>query len=234
MAQFLPLLGGAASLGMGAAGLIANGGKVWDALKATDKLIGDGLDAVIGVAENVVGINNNAVSNKVSQNHIKNSVAVAARTHKRKRAGDLSFGNNNEIVILPSYSNEIKHHFTTQELIAWQDYHVSNENLLHPSKFVLNEVTLGTNFDNRIGRKINMIGLKLNMRFKYNGLWYNQIKDENALPFFRVILFMDKSPNNSGFSKTYVPNPENVEAYGEIYQSYVKLGKFTEEELYKD
>src|SRR5574344_1698418 len=39
---------------------------------------------------------------------------------------------------------------------------------------------------------------------------------------------------NSGFSKTYVPNPENVEAYGEIYQSYVKLGKFTEEELYKD
>ena len=25
-----------------------------------------------------------------------------------------------------------------------------------------------------------------------------------------------------------------VEAYGEIYQSYVKLGKFTEEELYKD
>ena len=39
---------------------------------------------------------------------------------------------------------------------------------------------------------------------------------------------------NSGFSKTYVPNPENVEAYGEIYKSYVKLGKFTEEELYKD
>lgn len=39
---------------------------------------------------------------------------------------------------------------------------------------------------------------------------------------------------NSGFSKTYVPNPENVKAYGEIYQSYVKLGKFTEEELYKD
>jgi L-ribulokinase len=39
---------------------------------------------------------------------------------------------------------------------------------------------------------------------------------------------------NSGFSKTYVPNSENVEAYSKIYQSYIKLGKFTETELYKD
>ena len=38
---------------------------------------------------------------------------------------------------------------------------------------------------------------------------------------------------NSGFSKEYRPNPENVKAYAELYKNYLKLGKFTEEELYK-
>lgn len=38
---------------------------------------------------------------------------------------------------------------------------------------------------------------------------------------------------NSGFSKEYRPNPENVKAYANLYKNYEKLGKFTEEQLYK-
>lgn len=38
---------------------------------------------------------------------------------------------------------------------------------------------------------------------------------------------------NSGFSKEYRPNPENVKAYAKLYKNYEKLGKFTEEQLYK-
>lgn len=38
---------------------------------------------------------------------------------------------------------------------------------------------------------------------------------------------------NSGFSKEYEPNADNVKAYAEIYKNYLKLGKFTEKELYK-
>ena len=37
---------------------------------------------------------------------------------------------------------------------------------------------------------------------------------------------------NSGFSKEYKPNPTNVEAYAKLYREYVKLGEFTENELY--
>lgn len=37
---------------------------------------------------------------------------------------------------------------------------------------------------------------------------------------------------NSGFSKEYTPQPENVKAYAEIYKEYVKLGTFTEQELF--
>lgn len=37
---------------------------------------------------------------------------------------------------------------------------------------------------------------------------------------------------NSGFNKEYHPNPENVKAYAEIYDNYIKLGKFTEQELF--
>ena len=37
---------------------------------------------------------------------------------------------------------------------------------------------------------------------------------------------------NSGFSKEYKPNPANVEAYAKLYREYVKLGEFTENELY--
>lgn len=38
---------------------------------------------------------------------------------------------------------------------------------------------------------------------------------------------------NSGFSKEYRPNPENVKIYANLYENYQKLGKFTEEQLYK-
>lgn len=38
---------------------------------------------------------------------------------------------------------------------------------------------------------------------------------------------------NSGFYKEYHPNSDNVKAYGKIYAEYLKLGKFTEDELYR-
>lgn len=37
---------------------------------------------------------------------------------------------------------------------------------------------------------------------------------------------------NSGFAKEYFPNKENAQAYKEIYDKYVKLGAFTEQELF--
>lgn len=37
---------------------------------------------------------------------------------------------------------------------------------------------------------------------------------------------------NSGFSKEYKPQPENVKAYADIYEKYIKLGSFTEKELF--
>lgn len=37
---------------------------------------------------------------------------------------------------------------------------------------------------------------------------------------------------NSGFSKEYIPQPENVKAYSELYKKYIKLGQFTEKELF--
>mgnify|MGYP002972851049 FL=1 len=37
---------------------------------------------------------------------------------------------------------------------------------------------------------------------------------------------------NSGFSKEYIPQPENVKAYEDIYKKYLKLGQFTEKELF--
>ena len=37
---------------------------------------------------------------------------------------------------------------------------------------------------------------------------------------------------NSGFYKEYKPQPENVNAYAEIYKEYLKLGAFTENELF--
>lgn len=37
---------------------------------------------------------------------------------------------------------------------------------------------------------------------------------------------------NSGFAKEYFPNKENAEAYQAIYEKYVKLGQFTEKELF--
>ena len=37
---------------------------------------------------------------------------------------------------------------------------------------------------------------------------------------------------NSGFSKEYKPQPDNVEAYANIYENYLKLGAFTEKELF--
>ncbi len=37
---------------------------------------------------------------------------------------------------------------------------------------------------------------------------------------------------NSGFDKEYQPNPENVKAYQAIYENYLKLGQFTEKELF--
>lgn len=39
---------------------------------------------------------------------------------------------------------------------------------------------------------------------------------------------------NSGFSKEYRPNPDNVKAYEAIYNDYLKLGQFTEKELYHE
>ena len=38
---------------------------------------------------------------------------------------------------------------------------------------------------------------------------------------------------NSGFSREYKPNSEISKAYQKIYEDYLKLGKFTEKELYK-
>lgn len=38
---------------------------------------------------------------------------------------------------------------------------------------------------------------------------------------------------NSGFSREYKPNAEISKAYQKIYEDYLKLGKFTEKELYK-
>nr|MBP7472187.1 ribulokinase [Prevotella sp.] len=39
---------------------------------------------------------------------------------------------------------------------------------------------------------------------------------------------------NSGFSKEYEPNKDNVKAYDKLYKNYIKLGKFTESELYNN
>lgn len=39
---------------------------------------------------------------------------------------------------------------------------------------------------------------------------------------------------NSGFAKEYFPDKENAKAYEEIYKKYLKLGKFTEEELFNE
>ena len=38
---------------------------------------------------------------------------------------------------------------------------------------------------------------------------------------------------NSGFANEYRPNAENAAAYKEIYEKYIKLGQFTEKELFK-
>jgi L-ribulokinase len=38
---------------------------------------------------------------------------------------------------------------------------------------------------------------------------------------------------NSGFSREYKPNTETSKAYQKLYEDYLKLGKFTEKELYK-
>lgn len=37
---------------------------------------------------------------------------------------------------------------------------------------------------------------------------------------------------SSGFAREYHPNPENAKAYQEIYDKYIKLGQFTEKELF--
>lgn len=37
---------------------------------------------------------------------------------------------------------------------------------------------------------------------------------------------------NSGFAKEYYPNAENAKAYQKIYDKYIKLGQFTEKELF--
>ena len=37
---------------------------------------------------------------------------------------------------------------------------------------------------------------------------------------------------NSGFANEYKPNPENAAAYKKIYEKYIKLGQFTEKELF--
>lgn len=39
---------------------------------------------------------------------------------------------------------------------------------------------------------------------------------------------------NSGFFKEYHPNVDNVKAYAEIYKDYLKLGAFTEKELFNE
>lgn len=39
---------------------------------------------------------------------------------------------------------------------------------------------------------------------------------------------------NSGFSKEYKPNPENVKLYSEIYKKYSTLGEFTEKQLFNE
>ena len=39
---------------------------------------------------------------------------------------------------------------------------------------------------------------------------------------------------NSGFSKEYKPNPDNVKAYAELYKKYQDLGKFTETALFNE
>ncbi len=38
---------------------------------------------------------------------------------------------------------------------------------------------------------------------------------------------------NSGFHREYRPQPDKVRAYAEIYSSYLRLGKFTEDEIFK-
>lgn len=38
---------------------------------------------------------------------------------------------------------------------------------------------------------------------------------------------------SSGFAMEYTPNPEHAKAYEEIYQKYVKLGAFTEKQLFR-
>lgn len=37
---------------------------------------------------------------------------------------------------------------------------------------------------------------------------------------------------NSGFSNEFVPRPENVKVYADLYNKYLKLGQFTEKELF--
>lgn len=37
---------------------------------------------------------------------------------------------------------------------------------------------------------------------------------------------------NSGFAKEYTPNAENVKVYAEVYNNYIKVGQFTEKELF--
>ena len=39
---------------------------------------------------------------------------------------------------------------------------------------------------------------------------------------------------DSGFSKEYKPNPENVKLYSEIYKKYSTLGEFTEKQLFNE
>ena len=39
---------------------------------------------------------------------------------------------------------------------------------------------------------------------------------------------------NSGFEKEYSPIPENAAAYAKIYNDYVKLGSFTETQLFAE
>jgi L-ribulokinase len=35
-----------------------------------------------------------------------------------------------------------------------------------------------------------------------------------------------------GFAQEYFPNKQNVELYAELYKDYIKLGQFTEKELF--
>jgi len=35
-----------------------------------------------------------------------------------------------------------------------------------------------------------------------------------------------------GFAMEYFPNKENVELYKELYKEYIKVGQFTEKELF--